>query len=82
MCQVYIYKNREPRGGMEDGTWNKALCFVYITCTMGSVGGIQGIVYRQTGGSMSAGSAWECMGAAGLIHYWPAATGKKFTTCM
>ncbi len=30
---------------------------------------------------MSAGSAWECMGASGLIHYWPA-TGKKFTTCM
>jgi hypothetical protein len=25
---------------MEDGTWNKAYCFVYITCTMGSVGGI------------------------------------------
>jgi hypothetical protein len=24
---------------MEDGTWNKAYCFVYITCTMGSVGG-------------------------------------------
>jgi hypothetical protein len=23
----------------------------------------------------------ECMGASGLIHYWPA-TGKKFTTCM
>ncbi len=39
---------------MEDGTWNKALCFVYIACTMGSVGGIYGIVNRQTGGSMSA----------------------------
>ncbi len=25
-------------GGMEDGTWNKAYCFVFITCTMGSVG--------------------------------------------
>ena len=37
---IYIYKNRKPRGGMEDGTWNKALCFVYITCTIGSVGGI------------------------------------------
>jgi hypothetical protein len=23
---------------MEDGTWNKAYCFVNITCTMGSVG--------------------------------------------
>jgi hypothetical protein len=23
---------------MEDGTWNKAYCFVFITCTMGSVG--------------------------------------------
>jgi hypothetical protein len=23
---------------MEDGTWNKAYCIVYITCTMGSVG--------------------------------------------
>jgi hypothetical protein len=23
---------------MEDGTWNKAYCFVCITCTMGSVG--------------------------------------------
>ena len=39
---MYSYKNREPRGGeMEDGTWNKAYCFVFITCTMGSVG-----VYR------------------------------------
>ena len=28
-------------GGLEDGTWNKAYCFVFITCTMGSVG-----VYR------------------------------------
>jgi hypothetical protein len=34
---------------MEDGTWNKAYCFVYITCTMGSVGGYLGIVNRQTG---------------------------------
>ncbi len=24
--------------GIEVGTWNKAYCFVYITCTMGSVG--------------------------------------------
>ena len=22
--QSYSYENREPRGGMEDGTWNKA----------------------------------------------------------
>ncbi len=35
---LYSYENREPRGGMEDGTWNKAYCFVFITCTMGSVG--------------------------------------------
>jgi hypothetical protein len=33
---LYSYENREPRGGMEDGTWNKAYCFVFITCTMGS----------------------------------------------
>jgi hypothetical protein len=30
----YSYENRKPRGGMEDGTWNKACCFVYITCTI------------------------------------------------
>ena len=34
---------------MEDGTWNKAYCFVFITCTMGSVGGYRGVVNRQTG---------------------------------
>ena len=34
---------------MEDGTWNKAYCFVFITCTMGSVGGYRGGVNRQTG---------------------------------
>jgi hypothetical protein len=33
---------------MEDGTWNKAYCFVFITCTMGSVGGYRGVVNRQT----------------------------------
>ncbi len=34
---------------MEDGTWNKAYCFVFITCTMGSVGEYKGVVNRQTG---------------------------------
>ena len=29
----------ESLGGMEDGTWNKALCFVCITCTMGQLVG-------------------------------------------
>jgi len=38
----YIVMRIESLGGeMEDGTWNKAYCFVFITCTMGSVG-----VYR------------------------------------
>jgi amino acid transporter len=31
----YSYENNKPKGVMEDDTWNKAYCFVYITCTMG-----------------------------------------------
>jgi hypothetical protein len=49
---------------MDDGTWSKAYCFVFITCTMGSVG-----VY--IGGSQQA-DRWihVCRGgeSAGVNH--------------
>ncbi len=61
---------------MEDGTWNKAYCFVFITCTMGSVGGYRGVVNRQTGdpclqggesaGGNHAGQADEGEGDSGI----------------
>jgi hypothetical protein len=54
--QLYSYENRGPRGGMEDGTWSKAYCFVFITCTMGSVGVYRGVVNRQTGDPCLQGS--------------------------
>ena len=62
---------------MEDGTWNKAYCFVFITCTMGSVGGYRGGVNRQTGdpclqggeseGGNHAGQADEGGGTLALV---------------
>ncbi len=33
-CVCNSYENREPRVGIEDGKWNEATCFVFITCTM------------------------------------------------
>ncbi len=61
---------------MEDGTWNKAYCFVFIACTMCSVGGYRGEVNRQTGdpclqggesaGGNHAGQADEGGGDSGI----------------
>jgi len=63
---------------MEDGTWNKAYCFVFIACTMCSVGGYRGEVNRQTGdpclqggesaGGNHAGQADAGGGGGGLWH--------------
>jgi hypothetical protein len=54
---------------MEDGTWNKAYCFVFITCTMGSVGGYRRVVNRQTGD--------PCLQGGGKCGWKPCRPGRR-----
>jgi hypothetical protein len=58
----YSYENRKPRGGMEDGTWNKAYCFVYITCTLGSVCEYFGDSQQAVRGIHICGGEWKVRG--------------------